>query len=309
MDFQNILNEYRFILTEGAIVERLRREFKVELDPHVVHSGFIYETDKRAILYNLYKQYIDISFSKNLPILVFTPTRRANKERLTFAGLHDKNVNGDCFNFLSDLRSTYGAYSKKIYIGGLMGCKGDAYNPKDALSIEQAERFHKFQVNSFMNSGVDFLYACVLPAYSEALGLAKAMSRSKKPYVLSFVIRPNGALLDGTSLHDAISNIDALVSPKPTFYMVNCVHPSILESSLMTASDLVRRRLIGIQANTSPLSPEELDESPKLITDDLNVIVNKIVSLHKDYGLQVLGGCCGTDNQHIQKITEKLSLV
>ena len=244
-----------------------------------------------------------------MPILLFTPTRRANPERLSLAGYADKDVNGDCFRFLSGIRAGYGEYSKKIFIGGLMGCRGDAYKPDEALSVEDAYLFHKKQIRAFCNAGVDFLCGTTLPAFSEALGMAKAMSDSKKPYILSFVIRPNGTLLDGASLSQVISTIDSEVIQKPMCYMVNCVHPSVLKSALDSdnCSSLVLQRLLGIQANTSSKSPEELDGSTELQVDNVCTLIDMMVNLHDEYGLKIMGGCCGTNDKYLEQLVSRLN--
>jgi homocysteine S-methyltransferase len=309
MDIKRIIDESSIIMTEGAVVERLRREFSVELNPHIVHSALIYDAVGKSTLKRIYNQYIKTVQEFNLPILIFTPTRRANPERLSIAGYDGKNVNGDCFQLLSEIRDDYGEYAKKIFIGGLIGCKGDAYKANEALSVEDAYIFHKHQISTFCNAGVDFLCGTTLPAFSEALGIAKAMSDSEKPYILSFVIRSNATLLDGTSLHQAISKIDSEVNQKPMCYMVNCVHPSVLKSALNSenCSALVMKRLVGIQANTSSKSPEELDGSAELVSEDMCNLIDTMVNLHYENGLKILGGCCGTNDKHIQQLVSRLN--
>lgn len=310
MDFITTFNKAPLIFTEGAVVERLRREFNVPMNQHLVHSTLIYAVKEKLILRKIYKQYIDIVQKTGVPMIIFTPTRRCNPEQIAQAGLVGTDVNGDCARFLMETRSEYGKYSKLIFIGGLMGCKGDAYNAEEALSTEAAAVFHHQQANALVNAGVDFLCGTTLPALSEALGLAMAMAKTEKPYILSFVIRANGTLLDGTFLHDAISIIDQSVSPIPLFYMVNCVHPSVLLESLSNyknCTTLVKQRLVGIQANTSSKSPEELNGSPELAAEDIEILLNEMVSLYTNYQIKVLGGCCGTDNRHIQKLVDVLT--
>ena len=312
MDFISTVNTSSLIFTEGAVVERLRREFNVKLNQHIVHSGLIYDLQGRRILSKIYKQYIDIVRKSNFPMIVFTPTRRSNPERLALAGLLGTDVNGDCVRFLMETRSQYEEYSKRIFIGGLMGCKGDAYKAEEALSSEEALFFHQEQANALANAGVDFLCGTTLPALSEALGLARAMAMTKKPYILSFVIRANGTVLDGNSLRETISRIDQSVTYKPLFYAVNCVHPSVLIQSFSNqenCTSIVKQRLIGIQANTSSKSPEELDDSAKLASDDIETIVQEMVYLHHNYQIKILGGCCGTDDRHIQRLVNALTSV
>ena len=312
MTFIDTLMDTPVIFTEGAVAERLRREFSVQINPFVAHSALIYHSESRAILRSIYKQYINSAQRRNVPILIFTPTRRANPERINQAGLLDKDINGDCARFLMDVRDEYDKYKQSIYIGGIMGCKGDAYNAVEALPSDQAFEFHLRQAEQLSDGGVDFLLGATLPATSEATGLAMAMATTGKPYILSFVIRPDGTLLDGVPVHDAILRIDSAVTPRPAFYMVNCVHPSVLLSALTAennCSDLVRQRLIGIQANTSSKSPEELDGSSDLmVEDDVEELVDKMVQLRKEHHLRIFGGCCGTDNQHIQQLVERIPL-
>jgi len=92
----------------------------------------------------------------------------------------------------------------------MMTCRGDAYRPEEALTESDAADFHKPQAAMLAESGVDYLMAATLPAVSEARGMAKTFSDLKIPYVISFVIRPDGTLLDGTPLHRAIDQIDSI---------------------------------------------------------------------------------------------------
>ncbi len=93
-----------------------------------------------------------------------------------------------------------------------------------------------------------------LPAFSEAYGIAAAVAKTNLPYILSFVIRGSGALLDGTPLHQAIEEIDATLVRPPTGYAVNCVHPTIFLEGL-TQEEIEKRslteRIVGFAANTS----------------------------------------------------------
>lgn len=138
----------------------------------------IYDDTGKLILEKSYNQYISVAYKFDLPIIILTPTWRANPERLNLAGFKNKNVNADCFRFLSKIRNNYGNYSKKIFIGGLIRCKDDAYKTEEALSSEEAYIFHKSQVKFLTEAGVDFLIATGLPLFSEALGIARVMEKS-----------------------------------------------------------------------------------------------------------------------------------
>jgi homocysteine S-methyltransferase len=159
-------------------------------------------------------------------------------------------------------------------------------------------------------AGVDFLLAATLPALSEATGLASALSATGKPYIVSFVVRPEGTLLSGTPLKDTIAAIDAAVSPRPLAYLVNCTHASLFRAALLhevNSSSLVRERVAGLLANTAALNPEELDNSVDLVAEAPETFGQSVAGLHGELGMKILGGCCGTDERHIRCLAMRLA--
>lgn len=311
MNFTEAINFFPQIITEGSVIERLKREFNYPLDKFLSNALMIYDDEGKIILEKIYREYIDIAKSADLPIMMLTPTWRANKERAINANADMERINIDAFNFMNKIRQSYGSFSEKIFIGGLTGCKGDAYKPEEALDENEAYLFHKEQMQSLANAGVDFLFASTLPALSEAKGIAKAMSEAKISYIISFVIYDNGNLLDGTPLPEAIKIIDNSLSTPPIFYLTNCIHPDVLQRSFLNVKDeenILQKRLFGIQANSSSKRPEELDELEVLDQDTPANWAKGMVDLNKKYNLKILGGCCGTDSEFISSVVELLKL-
>lgn len=309
LNFEKTIKHAPVILTEGAIIERLKREFNVELDPNIVHAGMIYDHEHSKILQLIFTQYIDIAQKYDLPMMITTPTRRANEERISKTRYYDKDVNGDSIIFLKEIRKSYDEFSKHVYIGGLMGCKGNAYDAKEALAVDDAYNFHLQQAQSLAMAGADYLFAAVMPALTECIGMARAMSQTNFPYIISFVIRETGTLLDGTWLDEAIKRIDSSVDTPPICYMVNCIHPNVLNQALANPNldtKFIMSRLFGIQANTSSKSPEELDGSSELFSDPEEVIIEGLINLRQQFGLKILGGCCGTDQRHIEGLARSI---
>jgi len=309
LPFPEFFEKSQCILGEGAVIERLRRNSEIDLDPHIVNSAFIYDKDKGAALSQIYRQYLDIGLKYNLPLLLSTPTWRASRERIKEAGYEKSDVNGDNFRFFDGMRKSCGKYANKIVICGLLSCRGDAYNPSEALAPNEAHKFHSWQANRLAEAGVDFLLAATLPALSEATGLATALAATEKPYMISFVLRAEGTLLDGTPLKDAISIIDTDVRPKPIAYMANCTHASKFRTAVMHATHsslTVRKRVAGLLANTAALEPEELNDSEELVEEDPQTFGQSMASLHRELGMKILGGCCGTDDRHIDNLAKRL---
>lgn len=307
--FQELLTQSPAVLGEGAVIERLRRAPGIRLDDHVVNSALIYQESGRAALETIYRQYLAIGQRYQLPLLLSTPTWRAGRERIAAAGLAGRDLNGDNTRFLAKLRDGSGDYARQVAICGLMSCRGDAYKPDEAMSADAAADFHAWQADALAAAGVDFLLAATLPALSEALGLARAQAATGLPYVISFVARREGTLLDGTPLSVAISTIDAAVTPRPLAYLVNCTHASIFRSALLNernSSPLVKQRVIGLLANTAALSPEELNERTDLVEEAPAVFGRSVAALRSELGMKILGGCCGTDQRHIECLARAL---
>lgn len=307
---QDLLVTAPVILGEGAVIERLRRTVGIRLDEHVVNSALIYQPAGRAALENIYCQYLDIGRRYSLPLLLSTPTWRAGRDRIAAAGLAGRDLNGDNARFLFELRGRYGDYARQVAVCGLMSCRGDAYKPAEAMPAAAAAEFHVWQANALAAAGVDFLLAATLPALSEAGGLARALAATGLPYMISFVARPDGTLLDGTPLKTAIAAIDSQASASPLAYLINCTHASFFRSALLNdenSSAGVRERVIGLLANTAPLSPEELDASSELVEEEPELFGRSVSALHHELGMKLLGGCCGSDDRHIECLARQLS--
>ncbi len=307
--FPSLLAQASHILGEGAVIERLRRETDFELDPHLVNSAFIYDDARRAALEAMYRQYLNIGAEFDLPLMLSTPTWRASRERIAAAGVADRDVNGDNFRFFDSLRNSYGAYAENVAICGLLSCRGDAYDPAQALSASESQAFHTWQAEKLAAAGVDFLLAATLPAMDEALGLARALASTGTPYIISFIARSEGTLLDHTPLKEAVAAIDGQVNPAPLAFLINCTHASIFRSALLHethSSAQVRERVCGLLANTAALAPEELDNSDHLVEEAPEAFGRSVGDLKKELGMKLLGGCCGTDDRHIRQLAMRL---
>lgn len=303
MRFDELFKTSRFIITEGAILERVKRFKGVELDPYINHAGLIY--DAPSTLKMLYIQYIDIAKRRNLPVMLMTPTRKVNYETLAKSKFSTRDIFNDSFEFLSATKKAYNGFSDNIYIGALLGCRGDAYRADEPLIRSEAFQFHRIQVRQFSQTGIDYFFAGIMPEIGEATGMAEAIAETGIPYIISFMIRNDGKLIDGTSISEAISIIDNEVYPQPLCYMANCIHPFNLRLALTNGLNYASpqlRRFKGIQANSSRLSPEELNNSCALFREDYNEIIKEMKLLQTEFDFKIFGGCCGTDDRFLDKL-------
>lgn len=61
--------------------------------------------------------------------------------------------------------------------------------------------------------------------------------------------------------------------------------------------------------NTSPLSPEELDNSSDLKSSDSISLAFDMMDLYQYFNPIIFRGCCGTDITHMEEITKILKLL
>src|SRR5579863_4910097 len=206
---QKLINAHNKILMEGAIVEQLRYYTSIALHPTLIHAPLIYDMHGRKVLAELYQSYLDLALKANLPFLMCSPTWRTNFERVTSSGIN-RNINVDAVKFMQEIRNQYPAAKNRIMVGGMIGCKGDAYQPNQGLSCLQARDFHSWQISELAKAEPDFIIAETLPNIEEAKGIARALEATSIPYIISFVINRECCLLDQTPLMDAIEQIDKI---------------------------------------------------------------------------------------------------
>ena len=297
----SLFSEHPFILSEAAICERLRGNDAITLHPTLFNTPLIYDESAAKLLASITHQYIDIAREFAVPITIAAPTWRLDAERVAAADV-PPTINRDAVEFVKKIKADSGY--ELVYLAGLMATKNDCYDPAAALSVLEAEQFHAAQAQQLASTGLDFLLAQTMPAVTEAEGMARAMIASGLPAVISFCINRDGRVLDGTPLDEAIDLLDDRLEGAPLGYAVNCSHPDFIMAEQMNPHAL--SRLIGIWANASAREHSELELSEETVADDLDTWADAMVTLHKTHGVKILGGCCGTTDQHLRAICERL---
>jgi homocysteine S-methyltransferase len=145
--------------------------------------------------------------------------------------------------------------------------------------------------------------AVTMTHVEEAVGITRAAVDAGIPVAVSFTVETDGRLPSGQSLGDAISQVDDVTAGAPSYFLVNCAHPTHFHQVLErgAGSDWLGR-IKGVRANASTMSHAELDSATELDRGD---IVDLAEWYHRLYGLidlRVVGGCCGTDHEHIDAI-------
>lgn len=190
----------------------------------------------------------------------------------------------------------------KVVISGCVGPRGDWYNPTNVMSATDADQYHADQISLFATANADLVTAITMNYVEEGLGIAQAAKRAAMPVVIAFTVETDGALPTGQSLGDAIRQVDEATSAYPAYYMINCAHPDHFQSPLQRGGEWLGR-IHGLRANASRQSHAELNESPTLDIGNPAELGAQYAALTKLLPrLNVMGGCCGTDDRHVGEI-------
>lgn len=257
----------------------------------------------RQRLREYFSQHIELAAEKGAGFILETPTWRANPDwaqRMNMPTAQLERLNRAAVTELQHIRDQY--CHVPTLISGCVGPRGDGYNPEFRMTAQQAQEYHRTQIGWLAAAGADMVTAMTLCYCEEAIGITKAANASGVPVVISFTTETDGKLIDGTSLQQAIDEVDQATDQGPVYYMINCAHPNHFQSALIGEQWLNRVR--GVRANASIKSHAELDDCTEL--DDGNPL-----DLGEQYkqlkhilpNLTVYGGCCGTDHRHIEAIS------
>lgn len=285
------------MLAEGAILEQLRRQPGIRLDEEIANAGLIYDPESGAAMSAVVSEYARIAAEAGLPLLLTTPTWRAQPDRVARSQWRGRPVNAGAVEFARAIGRASGA---RFQLAGLIGPRGDCYRAEESPDAAAARAYHRTQVLELAGAGVDWILAATLPSLREALGIAALCEEAARPVVPSFVLAPDGRLLDGASLGEAVDSL-----PGPV--MLNCTHWSFARLALQRLGGRQLERVIGLQANTASCHPLDLDGSHELRTESPDEFAEGMHALQRDFGVRILGGCCGTSAAHLRALAGRLT--
>jgi len=292
-------------LTDGGLETTLVFEDGLDLPEFAAFPLLAYE-EGRERFRAYYRQYAAVAAENGAGFVLESMTWRANASygaRLGFPSAQLAEFNREAIALLAGVRTELEGHIESVVISGCMGPAGDGYNADEALSADEAEEFHAAQVATFEGTEADMVTAYTMSHTSEAIGLARAADTVGMPCAIGFTVETDGRLPSGEGLGAAIEAVDAATGGTPAYYMINCAHPThfagVLDGGGWTG------RIGALRANASTKSHEELDASTELDAGDAARLAREYAQLMPALpNLSVLGGCCGTDHDHVAAIAQ-----
>ncbi len=295
----------RLFLSDGGMETTLIFHEGAEL-PHFASYVLLETPEGRAMLKRYYERYLEVARSRGVGFVLDSATWRANADWGARIG-HDaaglRRINRLSIELLEELRDAWETATTPCVISGAIGPRGDGYKA-GLMDAREAEDYHAAQVETFSKTAADMVAAYTLTNFNEAIGIARAARRHAMPCAISFTVETDGRLVTGMELGDAITAVDEATDGFPAYYMINCAHPTHFMPALQAGEPWLTR-VRGVRANASAKSHQELDESVELDDGDPIDLGRRYSALRREFpGMQVLGGCCGTDHRHVAAICE-----
>jgi len=289
----------RAMVTDGGMETDLIFHHGVDL-PCFAAFPLLESARGQELLADYYHGYAAIARRAGAGLVLDSPTWRANPDwggRLGYSPADLARVNTSAIALLAQLRDGYAATVADIVVSGMVGPQGDGYQPGQLPSPEQAEAYHRPQIDAFAQAGADMVSALTLTSTGEAIGIVRAARAAGLPVAISFTVETDGRLAGGIPLARAITEVDDAAGPD--YFMVNCAHPSHIAPALAEPGGW-RQRIAGVRYNASAKSHAELDQATGLDDGDPRLLAAghaQLVPLLPR--LSVVGGCCGTDARHV----------
>jgi S-methylmethionine-dependent homocysteine/selenocysteine methylase len=290
-------------LTDGGIETTLIFHHGLEL-PLFAAFDLLKDDEGTEQLRLYYAPYAISARDRGVGLVLESPTWRASPGWAAQLGYSPEQLdalNRKAIALMEELRAAYQG-SAPIVISGCIGPEGDGYAPETMLTPNEAERYHAVQIGTFADTAADLVTAITMTYPEEAIGVTRAAAAVGLPAVISFTVETDGRLPNGQALGGAIQQVDDATGGAPAYYMVNCAHPTHFEDAVGGGEPWVRR-IGGLRTNASAKSHAELDEAEELDEGDPDDLAERHAALKATLtGVNVLGGCCGTDHRHVDAI-------
>ncbi|MFK7915474.1 MAG: homocysteine S-methyltransferase family protein [Pseudomonadales bacterium] len=296
----------RPFLTDGGLETTLCFQEGWEL-PEFAAFVLLDSASGRQSLQSYYRRYIAIALKHRAGLILESPTWRASLdwgERIGYNPTELNDINHRAIDLLAELRDQSANPSTPMVISGCIGPQGDGYAPESRMSADAAAEYHWVQARTFAASAADMLSALTMTYTDEAIGVVRAAEAVEMPIVISFTVETDGRLPTGPSLEDAIETVDQATLVPPAYYMINCAHPEHFTPQLNNGGQWLKR-IGGLRSNASTKSHAELDDTTELDDGnpaDFGLAHTRLQALLPRLG--VYGGCCGTNERHIQAVAQ-----
>jgi len=289
--FSELLKEKGYLLADGATGTNLFNMGLMSGD-----APELWNEEKPENIKKLYRGSIDSGSD-----LFLTNSFGANASRLK---LHDA---GHRAYELSKLSAEIGRdeadkESRTVIVAGSVGPTGEIMGDAGSLSHESAVEMFEETAKGLIDGGADILYIETISAPEEYRAASEAFGNVGAPWLGTMSFDTAGRTMMGLTFEGMVDLVNDL-DYKPAAFGANCG---------VGASDLLRTILGMKGANPDrPLIAKGNAGIPKYVDGHIHYdgtpeLMAEYAVMARDAGASLIGGCCGTMPEHLQKMREAL---
>jgi 5-methyltetrahydrofolate--homocysteine methyltransferase len=249
-----------------------------------------YNIEKPEIIYNIHKKFVEAGSD-----IITTNTFGANELKLEECGYSVEEVIGAAVNLARK------AAGDDRYVALDLGPIGKLMEPAGMLSFDEAYELFKRQVKAGEKAGCDlFLIETISDIYEAKSAILAVKENSDLPVFCTVSFQEDGRTLMGT---DPLTVVSVLEGLGVDALGVNC---SLGPKELMPIVDKILE-YSSIPVMVQPNAGLPKVENGKTVFDIDSETFSQYMEKMAESGVRVLGGCCGTKDDFIQKTVEKVS--
>ncbi len=286
-----LLSERDWLLADGATGTTLFNMGLMSGD-----APELWNADHPDRITALYKGAVDAGSD-----LFLTNTFGGNASRLK---LHDAQSRVHELNKLGAQigRDVADASGRTVIVAGSVGPTGEIMAPMGSLTHAIAvEMFHE-QAEGLKAGGADVLWVETISAAEEFRAAAEAFAMADMPWCGTMSFDTAGRTMMGLTSTEMVKMV-ARLDHKPIAFGANCG---------VGASDLLRTTLGFSKAGpTAPIIAKGNAGIPKYVDGHIHYdgtpeLMAEYAVLARDAGARIIGGCCGTQPEHLRRMREAL---
>ncbi len=244
--------------------------------------------------------------------VIETDTFRANRLTLADYGLEERTLelNSAAARLARRAADRYSTPEKPRFVAGSIGPSGKLISTNDPqmsdISYDELAEVFREQASGLIQGGADLL---LLETQQDILEVKAAIEGIRRAFAQEKVILPiqaqvtldiNGKMLLGTDISAALAILEGM---GVSVIGLNCsTGPEHMRASVQYLSEhatlpisCIPNAGLPMNVNGEAVYPQQPEPFAEMLSEYV-----------REYGVRVVGGCCGTRPEHIRKLAEKI---